>query len=451
MKMKILRDGDGNLVRAKVNENGEIVEVLEVLERAGAAEEQAMRTGMEREQSRVREIVKLGQEYGAADLAQDAVAEGATVEEFRAKLLDHLNARQSNPLPAREGASDIGMSAREVSEFRFVRLMNALANPHNRRAQEDAAFELEASATAAQEMRGGDRGFVVPSEVLRAPLNTGVGGVNPGDTGGNVIATDLLASSFIDLLRNRSVAMQLASSLAGLVGNITIPKQTAAAQGYWIGEDEVITEDILELGQIGMTPKTVATRSKLTRRLIMQSSIDVEALVRRDLAAELALTIDKAFFYGSGAANQPLGVAETGGINAVSFAAGNPVFAEMVDMETQIAADNADVGSMAYVCNANMRGHLKTTEKFSGSNGVTIWESGNTVNGYQTEVTNQIETGDIFFGNFADALIGMWGGLEIQVDPFSESSQARTIVRAMQDVDFVLRRTESFCLGRNVV
>ena len=118
-------------------------------------------------------------------------------------------------------------------------------------------------------------------------------------------------------------------------------------------------------------------------------------------------------------------------------------------METQIALDNADVSSMAYVGNAAFRGHAKTTLKFPGVNGSgTIWEPGNTVNGYRTEITNQISTGDVFMGNYGDLLIGLWSGLELLVDPYTHSKKGRLRVVVFQDVDFALRRTQSFCVGR---
>jgi hypothetical protein len=69
------------------------------------------------------------------------------------------------------------------------------------------------------------------------------------------------------------------------------------------------------------------------------------------------------------------------------------------------------------------------------------------VNGYRTEITNQIASGETFFGNFADALIGMWGGLDILVDPYSLSQKGRLRITMFQDVDFVFRRAESFCRG----
>ena len=145
---------------------------------------------------------------------------------------------------------------------------------------------------------------------------------------------------------------------------------------------------------------------------------------------------------------QPKGILKHTGVNAVSFAAANPSFAELVDMETQIAIDNADVSSMAYVANAKMRGYAKTALKHEGIAG-TIWEQGGTINGYRTEVTNQIEDGHVFMGNFSDLIIGMWGGLDLTVDPYSGSKSGRLRIVVFQDVDFALWRVESFCIGKN--
>jgi len=453
MNEKILRDEKGNLVRAKVDENEKIVEVLEIIERAGTAHAEARNAGVQAEQARVKAIMDMGRQYGNPDLASTFASEGKTPEEFQRALLDAMHGDRARPLAdngngTRELGS-IGMSDGEVRQYSFLRAIRAIANPTDRRAQEAAAFEMEASRTAADNMERDVEGLVVPPDVLRRALNTSTTGTAPGDTGGQVVDTTLMTSSFIELLRNRAVAMRLGTSMGGLVGNFDLPKQNSGAGGYWIGEDADAPEDILELGQIGLRPKTVAALSEITRRMLMQSSMDVEALVRSDLATALALTIDKAFFYGTGASDQPTGIANTSGINAVTFAAtGAPTYAEVVKMESEIAASNADVSSMAYVMASALRGTMKTTEKFSGTSGQPIWEPGNSVNGYSTEVTNQIQTGDLIFGNFADAIIGMWGGLELTADPYTNSAKGRLRIVAMQDVDMVLRNVESFCLGR---
>lgn len=462
MNEKTLRDASGNLVRAKVDDDGNIVEVLETLERAGEAANAARRSGADAERSRVRAINEMADKYGkavpnAAELARKAVTDGASAEDFRSVLLDAFNARAAQPLNEQAAGADIGLSEREAQQYSLLRVVRALVDPTNKAAQRDAEFEFRASEAARDKAGKDSEHFFIPSDVLRRAVvgsmdfgrafNTNVNGGAAGNTGGNAIATTLMAGSFIDILRNRATIMQMASVVGGLVGNIDIPKQVAAAQGYWLGEDDDTTETGIELGQIAMTPKTVGAFSEITRRLLMQSSLDVEAMVRRDLATALALTIDRAGYYGVGSDNQPLGITNVTGINGKDFTGVQPTFAELVDMETAIALDNADVNSMRYVANAAFRGYAKQTLKFAGVAG-TVWEPGNTVNGYGCEITNQIATGDVVMGNFADLLVGMWGGLELMVDPYSNSKKGRLRLVVFQDVDFAVRRAESFCIGR---
>lgn len=419
-------------------------------------DEAALRAaGTDAERNRVRSILEMGEKYGQGDLAGTYARDGKSPEDFQRALLDKMNANRGGNVT--DGSADVGLSDKEVRQYSFLKVLRALAAPTDRAAQQAAAFEFEASRAAADMAGREPKGIMVPADVLRRALNSTTTGTAAGDTGGFSIATDLMSQSFIDLLRNRAVAMQLGTPMGGLVGNVDIPRQASGASGYWIGEDAEATLDGLEMDQISMNAKTVAAMSEITRKLLQQSSLDVEALVRRDLATALALTIDKAFFYGSGSANEPRGVVNYAGINAVDFggsgagagASALPTYAEVVAMESAIAADNADVASMAYVGNAAMRGHFKTTQKFSGTDGSPIWEPGNTVNGYRTETTNQINNGDLIFGNFADAMIGMWGGLDLTADPYTHSARGRLRIVAMQDVDFVLRRLESFCLGRD--
>lgn len=442
---KILRNAAGDLVRAKVDEAGAIVQVLEVLEKAGA--ERSL--GSDSERKRSASILEMGDKFGAPELARDAVKEGTSVADFQRSLLDHVNTKHQRPLDQQVRDADIGMTDKEVGKFSFIKVVRALSDPTSKGAQEGAKFEFEASRAAASQLGKNTDKFVIPADVLTRALNTSTAGGSAGNTGGYGIATTMLTSSFIDILRNRTTIMRLGRTIGGLVGNIDIPKQVSAAQGYWLGEDDDATETGIELGQISMQPKTVAAFSEITRKMLVQSSLDVEAMTRFDLAAALALTIDTAGYYGTGSEHQPLGILNHTGINAVDTGVTWPTYAQLVDMETQIALDNADVADMAYVASAGFRGYAKQTLKFASAGSATIWEPGNTVNGYRSEITNQINSGDVLMGNFADLIIALWGGLELQVDPYSNSKKGRVRIIVFQDIDFALRRTESFCLGRN--
>jgi len=453
MKTKILRDAKGNLVRAKVDDDGNIVEVLEVLERAGEGEQAIAQRARDDAQraideanERTAQILELGETYGAADMAARAVREGMPVADFQRQLLERMNQSRGGGLT---GPNDeLGLTEREARNFSFNRLIRALSEPESRSLRDAAAFEFDVVNSAAERADRSPKGVLIPIDVLNRAMTTATDGGGAGATGGYLIDTAYLQNSFIDLLRNAMVLMRLATPMGGLVGNVEIPKKLSGTSAYFLGEDDEATISAMELGQIGMTPKTVAALAELTRRLIMQSSLDSELMTRRDLATAIALKLDWAGFYGRGTENEPRGIKNASGINTVNFAtAGQPTFAELVKMETEISADNANVDSMAYVFNARMRGHCKTTEKFSGTTGATLWEQGGTVNGYNTEVTNQIATGDVFHGNFSDVVLGMWGGLDLQVDPYTHSARGRVRITAFQDVDIVLRRVESMCYG----
>lgn len=455
MKDKILRDKSGNLVRAKVDENGNITEVLEMIERAGQAAAEARDAGKQAEQSRVTAIMDMGRQYENTELATRFVTEGKSPEDFQRALLKDMHESRSKPVEdngkQKERSASLGMTDKDLKRYSMMKVVRALANPQDKRAQDDAAFELELSQDAERHYNKQARGILIPDDVLSRAFNAGGAADTPtgATTGDGLVDTQFMAGSFIEMLRNRTALMRLATTMSGLVGNVEIPRQTGGATAYWLGEGEDAQEGTPSIGQIAMSPKTVAAYTDITRRLMLQSTPDAERVVRNDLATAVALAIDHAGFYGAGG-NEPTGIANTSGINAVNLAAtGKPTYSEAVQMESEIAADNADVNSMAYAMNSMMRGHFKTTEKFSGTSGSTIWEQGNTVNGYGTEVTNQIESGDLFFGNFADFIIGMWGGLDLTVDPYSLSKSGGTRLVVFQDVDMVTRRVESFCLGRN--
>jgi HK97 family phage major capsid protein/HK97 family phage prohead protease len=423
-------------------------------QRAQVVNEPTPAEAVKAEQDRVRAIFAAGKQYEAGDLAQEAVEKGQTLEQFRTTLVDHLDKRNKSVV---DGTRPIGLSEKESRGFSMIKLFRALcAEPEQaKKFRDEAAFELEACRTAADAMtHRSAKGTVIPVDVLLQPLkgqraDTIVGAKTASgytNAGTNSIETVLLTTSFIDLLRKRSALMGLGSELGGLVGNIDIPKQATGPAASWIGEDEAAESTGITFGLVSLRPKTLSARGELTRKLLMQNSLGVEALFRRDLATVMALEIDRAGLYGTNANNQPRGLSLQSGINADMWAADDaPTFAELVKMETEIAADDADVESMLYIFNARMRGHLKTTQKFSGGGDTgTIWEPGNTVNGYATRVSNQVTTGDVFFGNWADMMIGMWGGLDVTVDPYTHSDKGRIRITQFQDVDFAIRRPESF-------
>jgi hypothetical protein len=106
------------------------------------------------------------------------------------------------------------------------------------------------------------------------------------------------------------------------------------------------------------------------------------------------------------------------------------------------------MGNLAYILPAGMYGALKTTEKAAGTAQFVI-EPGGTMNGYRAIVSNQATAGNLYFGNFSDLLIGMFGGLDIVVDPYTASTTGTIRVVALQSVDVAVRHAVSFAFGND--
>jgi len=384
-----------------------------------------------------KEIIDLAARHNKRDLADKAIADGISVEEFRGVLLENI----SNNTPL-ETPSEIGMTKEEVREFSLVRAIRAMANPSDRRAQEEAAFEFECSAEAARQYGKDAQGIMLPAEVLS---NWGKRDADVTDNAG-LVAEDYKGSDFIDILRNESSVMRAgATMLRGLQGNVVIPKKTATAAAGWIAtEGGNSASDELEVGSVTMSPKVVGAHTDVTRLLLQQSSLDVENLIRDDLTKSIATAIDLGALAGSGSSGQPTGIANTSGINTTTFGAANPTWAEIVAMESAVASENALNGSLSYICRPADFGTLKTTEKASGTAQFVV-SPDNTMNGYNVIRSNQVTSGDFYFGNFADLLIGMYGGLDITVDAYSLSQSGGVRIVALQTVDTAVRHAVSFC------
>ena len=386
------------------------------------------------------QIVELGSRHNQGEMARKAIAEGRSIEEFRGELLENIGSQRALE------DQEVGMTKQEVKKFSLARAVNALANPTDRRAQEAAAFEFECSRAAADQYGTTAQGIMLPAEVLR----TWKRDMNSADDSA-LFSDDFRGGDFIDALRNQSSVMQAgARMLGGLSGDVKIPRKATASTAAWIGtEGGDATETEMTVGQVSLAPKTLGAFTDVTRQLLIQSSLDVEGLIRDDLSRALAIAIDKAGLEGTGSSGQPTGILNQTGVNQVTnFAAANPTFAEVVTLETAVAEDNALLGNLSYIMPASMYGALKTTEKATNTAQFVV-EPGGSINGYRGIVSNQATAGNLYFGNFDDLLIGMFGGLDLTVDPYTMSKSGTIRLVALQSVDMAVRHAVSFAFGND--
>jgi len=405
------------------------------------------------ERDRITQIAATGKRYGMEELANKFIQENGSCEDFNAEVLRTLPSQEITPESA-----EVGLTEQERRDFSFIRLIRAQAAQKgvadfDKKHIKDAGFELECHRAVA-DINGDAQGLWVPYDVLRGTreqqqrmlqrdLQVAI-----GTAGGNLVAEEFLGASFIELLRNNMVTTQLGvRNLDGLVGDIAIPKHTGAATAYWVNEGGAPTESEQTIGQIGMTPKTLGAFTDFRRKLLLQSAIGIEQFVREDFAAIIGLEMDRVVIYGSGVAGEPKGITSWADVNTVTITTtSTPDWAEVVGCETEVATDNALMGSLGYATHPTVKGNMKTTSK-AGTEAIFVMGEGNTLNGYPCAVSTQITSTHLLFGNWADALVGRWGGIDILVDPFTQSTTGTIRVVIFQSCDVAVRHGQSFTLG----
>lgn len=371
----------------------------------------------------------------------------------RVEKMGALNAENERTNPI---AAEIGMNAAEVNRYSLVNAIRAATAKD----WSKAGLEKEASDAVAKRFGRDPRSFFVPNDVVigtsreRRDLTVGT------PTAGGYLVQTTYPLPMIELLRKRMILAQAGvNMLTGLVGDVAVPKHTAAGTGYWLAESGAPTESAQTIGQVALTPHTFGAYSDISHKLLIQTSIGVENFVRDDLARVIALGVDYAGLHGDDSAdvNQPDGVASTSGIGSVvgGTNGASPDWADVVNLEKEVAIDDAETDNMAYITNAAVRGKLKQTYRVATYGEIPVWESDNTLNGHRALVTNQVSStltkgtssvaSAIFYGNWNDLVMGMWGdGIDILVDPYSLSTQRAIRVIAFQDVDFAVRHAQSF-------
>ena len=422
-----------------------------------AGETTARASGETAALARVNELLAAGEQYakhGGRELASRAIKEGKDAKWLADELLRNM---ATNPSPS---SPDLGLSKQETKRYSVMRALNALVefSKGNVRAWDDAGFERECHEELVKRIGpAANGGIYVPYEIQKRPAANADGqrdlSAGTASAGGYLVATDNLAGSFIDLLRARAKVAQLgAIMLPGLKGNVTIPKLTAAGTAYWLStEATAITESQQTIGQLALTPKNVGAYTEVSRQLMMQSNPAADMLVMNDLSKVIALAIDLAALNGSGASGQPLGIIGTSGIGSVTGTSLN--WAGIVDFETDVATANADVDTMAYLTTPAVRGLLKGREKTGSTVGNFVWggQTGEkTINGYRAEVSTQVPTADMLFGDWSQIVIAEWGVLELALNPYANFPAGIVGVRAFQTCDVGVRQAGAFSLATTI-
>lgn len=212
---------------------------------------------------------------------------------------------------------------------------------------------------------------------------------------------------FIETLRQDSVYPALSAAAGGRLafgpnsGAIKIPSRasTPSIGGSFVGEGAPIPVRRLGLSSITLTPKKMGVISVFSREIARYSTPAIEALIRQEIVADTAITLDSLLLDATAASSvRPAGLLN--GVTAVTETAGGTYAAILADFRALRApfdTANAGNGLMVLMNPAQMEA-LNLTP---GADGTLGWANA-VIDRYRIVTSNAIPAGTVIMLRAAD-------------------------------------------------
>jgi len=292
-----------------------------------------------------------------------------------------------------------------------------------------------------------------PAQGVYVPMRALETRVNLTTTAPEIVPVEHRPDLYIGPFRERLVARALgARVLTGLRGDLSIPKYGTGLSVGWVNENEAVPESNMGFESVGLTPHHVGGLTELSRQLIMQSSPDVEQLVRDDLAAVIAQAIDVAMINGGADPREPTGIMRTSGVLQGSLA--TPSWFEVLAMVGMLE-DREIPGPYNWLVNAQAARVLRSTLKTP--QGESYLLEGGRMGEIAAVSTGKVPNpdaanGTAILGDFSQIMLGVWSELDLLVNPYAEGPyrKGNVLVRGMATVDVAVRAPEAFVVADDV-
>ena len=369
------------------------------------------------------------------------------------------------------GIHELGLTQKQKDNYSFTRVMSAIANPQSPSARKGAGFELDLSHQICERDNRETTGAIIPQEILDNPYRAKqaigatimtdqvlfgsrkrhagtrygkramVAGTNA--SGGYLVDDEL--RSLITVLVENTLALQNVPAYMVTGDAVDFPGQDSKVTPTWKGEIVAADEDNPTFTQVSFTMKRLTIKSHVSRTVLIQSSPDVEAFVRNDIAIGIAKALDTSMFYGLGTTSSAdtTGVKATTGIEAVTWTATN-VYSNILTLISDIGVNNIPTRNLKWFGSWRFAHDCKRAQMMNAYSEKRVLMGG-TIDGIPVEVSSQIVgttalAQEAFLADWNEAALVLWQDLEIEVDPYTllDTNQVRFVGQMLLDFN-VLR------------
>lgn len=227
-----------------------------------------------------------------------------------------------------------------------------------------------------------------------------------------------------------------ATYMSGLVGNVSIPVYSGA-NVTWEGEVAAAKDGAGTFSEVKLEPKRLTAYVDVSKQFLLQDSNSAEEVLKNDIVAAIAEKLEKTIL-GDEAGSTTI---PTGLFNGVSADSSAVTYVDVVNMEAELEDANVS-GDIKFIVAPSAKAVLKTTVKADGCNGFIM--QNNEIEGYPVLCSSAVASKGVVMGNFADYVIGQWGGIDLTVDPYTQAANGKVRLVINAYFDAKPRREEAF-------
>lgn len=300
--------------------------------------------------------------------------------------------------------------------------------------------------------RGGYRGMPVPLAVLERRNTVASGTPNPVET-----------RPIIDRLFPESMAARMGGQMIAIdSGAVEWPVTTSAVTAGWQATEGGAVPGPTAYTTVdkALAPNnTLGIRMAISRKALLQSGQALEDAIRRDMSGTMQAELDKAIFLGTGASGQPLGVIAGAGTYGITSTAVGAIATWAAFRAAIVRFMNANTPGSTTEIRVLMRPetwdvldaqvtpttHTEFERMMSQLTLGNIWMSANALAapaGSPLACSALLATA----AGVAPFFVGMWGGVDLIRDPFSDAASGGLRLTALVTADVTVARSKQLQL-----
>ncbi|MCX7692667.1 MAG: phage major capsid protein [Tepidimonas taiwanensis] len=362
----------------------------------------------------------------------------------------------------RRTADELGLQAQSLQRYGSkldLRELVLSKTRHPLRPLDERKVSAWSELSESLRQRGGNvpSGTWVPLKALTRDLTT--------SNSSSLSAARLDRENAASLLPGSAVIGGGATVLSGLNGSsygITTTSALDPTDG-WINEADPVPQREPTFGESRLTPKSLSVTVTLSRRLLHDAAVDVNALLSRELVARLSHAIDLAAIAGNGT-TQPLGLLGNADLEVLDAGANGaaPTWEHLVNLEHSVATRAGQMAAPAFLMSPALAKKLRTTQRVSGGD-LFLFE-GRDLLGYPVRVSPNVPDNltkgtssgvcsALVLGDLAELAVGFWGpaAIDLLVDDVTGAKDGRVRIIARADVGIAPIRVGAFAAFKDLL